>query len=192
MLQNVELRSVGLLCVPVCVASISMLDVRFYKGPRFQTTGCLDYSPYIKESARHVPLSGLSCHPPSVHDSWPRAEIARMHRLAYHKSSFEFFIAWKIKRFRSFFMHERRIRSCLDWKPTRRTSGKTGAGCMVRAFLPWHPALVGISSKLKKLAEAWNEELLFCSSGSFSPSLQVAYSLAGKPLHAVCRLATCG
>ena len=48
---------------------VDMLDVTVVKGARR-----LHYKPFFKPTAQKCPLHHDSCHPKSVHDSWPVAE----------------------------------------------------------------------------------------------------------------------
>lgn len=56
--------------------SVPMLDIQVFKTQN----GRLLYRPFVKETARHIPLHSSSDHPTSVHHSWPVAEVARMWR----------------------------------------------------------------------------------------------------------------
>lgn len=67
---------------------INMLDDTFFKGPRFKATGFLDVRPFLKPTDQKLPLSSVSFHSPSVHWSWPRAEILRIRGRASSPNSF--------------------------------------------------------------------------------------------------------
>ena len=51
------------------------LDVFFWKGPRWESSGILDFRPFRKESSRWLPLTEDSWHHPTVHLAWPRAML---------------------------------------------------------------------------------------------------------------------
>ncbi len=77
-----------------------MLDTFVFKGEGFELGGgFLSYRPYIKPTARHVPLSHHSLHSWSVHRSWPVSEIRRMHSLSMTSCQLEVFKVLKISRF---------------------------------------------------------------------------------------------
>ena len=48
------------------LVGVSMLDLFVWKGPRFDASGALDFRPYIKPTARHIPLINSSRHLPSI------------------------------------------------------------------------------------------------------------------------------
>ena len=122
--------------------SISMLDVRLYKGLKFAYDGRLDFCPYIKPSARHVPLSCFSAHAPSVHRGWPMGEIRRMHKLSGLRSVFEMYRNIKINRFRRFMLKPAVIQSCVLWRPPTLKNPRRSQGHLcLRAIVDWHPAL---------------------------------------------------
>ena len=52
----------------ISTSGVNMLDLHLYKGHRFGHSGHLDYKPYIKATARHIPLSQHSSHSPSIHN----------------------------------------------------------------------------------------------------------------------------
>ena len=61
--------------------SVVMLDIEIYKSQR-GANWILRHKPYVKPTARHIPLGSDSYHPRSVHQSWPRAEMLRLHKRA--------------------------------------------------------------------------------------------------------------
>ena len=69
-----------LTCESIGRDEFTMLDVRFFKGPKFSASGQLDYELYRKPSQVWKPLSILSCHHPSVHSHWPVGHRARIFR----------------------------------------------------------------------------------------------------------------
>ncbi len=84
--------------------SASMLDCRVFKGLGVVSCGRDDYSPYIKPTARHVPLDQSSAHTQCVHRSWPIGEIARMYSRSSRPAIFEYLRRVKIRRFEQFFI----------------------------------------------------------------------------------------
>ena len=60
-----------------------------------QTTGCIEYQPFIKPTALKVLLNPSSYHTKAVHKAWPLAETFRIQRLScsnahYHQAVFQF------------------------------------------------------------------------------------------------------
>ena len=60
---------------------VQMLDVVFYRGPRWRSAGIMDHRIHIKRSSLWIPLSDRSMHPAGVHRAWPLAHALRVRRL---------------------------------------------------------------------------------------------------------------
>ncbi len=169
--------------------SMHMLDLLFYKGPRFKCSQHLDFAPYIKPTARHVPLHTSSAHAPAIHEGWPVGEVSRMRRHSYHGFTFEFHRRLKVRRFARFFLSPKVIRTCKVWRPPlggyTRSAGPVGR--ILRVVLPWHPALKGLCTRLNLLLQEWGDLREDWEATSFLPRAQVAYSMAARPLHILCR-----
>ena len=71
-------------CEDSSLVGVQMLDLFVPKGERFREHGRLDWKPFIKPTARHVPLSQSSCHASCIHRSRPVAEMSKMHALSLH------------------------------------------------------------------------------------------------------------
>jgi hypothetical protein len=193
----VEMNRLAAGCWKIEVESISqfsakMLDCMIYKGPSFERSGFLDFCPYIKKTARHIPLCSRSNHPPAVHRSWPVSEIRRMKLLSLHRSVFEHFKFAKIARFTRFFMDPVTLRKCELWrgpigKSTKSPTRDKGAGRVCRLIVPWHPALGGLGIKLRVLFEEWQPAIRMGSDGILCLNGQVAFSLSGRPLFSLVR-----
>ena len=56
---------------------IQMLDVSIYLGARYRASRKLDFVVCPKQTSIAVPLLPSSCHPTSVHRSWPRSTLQR-------------------------------------------------------------------------------------------------------------------
>ncbi len=93
-----------------------MLDAKIYKGPGFSKNGILYFAPFIKPTARHIPLCDSSSHPPSVHRGWPISEMARLRKRSLYSSSFALYQRLKTNRFARFFMHPGTLRKCREWR----------------------------------------------------------------------------
>ena len=168
---------------------IHMLDLScFTRGRGSKCTGNLDFAPFIKPTARHVPLHTSSAHAPSVHAGWPCGEVCRMRRLSYHGFTFEFFRKLKVRRFAQFCLSPSVLRLCKSWRPP--LGGlKVSAGPVVRTLrvvLPWHPALIGLCTRLNLLLQE-RGDLAEGEAVPFLPHAQVAFSRAAVPLHILCR-----
>merc|ERR1712226_292402 len=74
---------------------IDYLDITLSKGQHWQNTGFADVEPFTKPTALAVPLGVDACHHPSVHRSWPQAEVHRLARrsvgwMQFHMSTTNF------------------------------------------------------------------------------------------------------
>ena len=67
-----------------CMNSARFLDLEISNGPRWRTTGCLDYQVVVKQSHLGIVLDDSSSHPNSVHSTWP---ISIFTRIACRSSS---------------------------------------------------------------------------------------------------------
>lgn len=65
-------------------SNVDMLDINIFKGPRYASSGRLDFRPIWKKTSLGAPLSFSSVHPSNIHLSWPVSELGRLHR---HSSS---------------------------------------------------------------------------------------------------------
>ncbi len=96
--------------------SVSMLDTWVFKGRSCHSTEMVDYSPYVKKTARHVPLDKSSAHAPSIRTARPINEIARMFRRSLHRSHSEYFRCAKIRRFEQCLMLRAILQECKAWR----------------------------------------------------------------------------
>jgi hypothetical protein len=69
--------------------SVTMLDVRLFKGRQWESTGVIDYTLHVKDTSVWVPLSAESAHPAHVHKSWPAGQIRRFRHLCSNSVDFE-------------------------------------------------------------------------------------------------------
>ena len=152
---TIEIDEISLLGVP-------MLDMYIYKGQRFNASGRLDFRPYIKPTARHLPLTQHSAHAPSIHSYWPIAEISRMWRLSLHRSDFEVFRATKCERFENFRLDKEVLTACRLWSPIIKSAIAAGFSnrChkrVLRVIFPYHRLLnQGLSAVLSGINDTWN------------------------------------
>ena len=169
----------------------SMLDLFVWKGLRFDASGALDFRPYIKPTARHIPLINSSRHLPSIHTGWPKAEIMRMHRLSLHAEDFEWFKRIKLDRFTEFGISELVLKSCADWIPL--AGSQISKQCFVprvvtrgvRCVLPYHGGLYrGLPALAHEIGESWNLMLRNCN---FESALNLGFKNSGLPLGIVLR-----
>ena len=169
----------------------SMLDCKVFKGQSFVSTGRVDYSPYIKPTARHVPLDQSSAHAPSIHRSWPVNEIARMYSRSLRHCVFEYFRRVKIRRFEQFFMSPAILQQCKSWRRPVRSSKSTKqfVAPVLGFVVPWHPMLRGLGSRLQQLSDEWRATFseLVTKGRLHHLKVQVAFSNAASPLHIRCR-----
>ena len=117
------------------MVGVQMLDIFIYKGDRFHSSGRLDWRPFIKPTSRSVPLTSSSMHSRHIHQSWPVAEISRMHQLSLHQSDFDFFKQIKIDRFVAFGLDEQVVRHCREWQPCVQSTIAQGSPQLSRCFV---------------------------------------------------------
>ena len=77
----------------------------------------LSHKPYIKPSARHIPLSPDSSHHPAIHSAWPIAEINRMRARSVKLSDFHHFRYIKVQRFGECFISPAVLEKCMRFTP---------------------------------------------------------------------------
>ncbi len=165
-----------------------MLDLWVFVGPRFRSSLCLDFAPYVKPTAVHVPLSSSSGHPWHVHMAWPQAEIRRIRKRSLRDNSFEFYKARKLTRWAKFFMHPAILRAASDTEVSAPPPGLPKAGlCLspLRLVVRYHPALVGLSKALSLICGKWGlilRHVVRPGSRLHSPVIQVVNSSGGRPL----------
>ena len=154
-------------------------------------TGCLDWRPFVKPTARHIPLTSSSSHAPAVHLSWPLAEIHRMFRLSLHHDDFEHFRKCKLDRYRQFHLDDKVVSACASWMPRIPSTiacqsapvcnSNTNDTYILRVVLPFHPALTGgLRGALCNISETWN--ILLSGLLSRSVRVGVAFRNHGMPL----------
>ena len=99
----------------VSADGVDMLDMHIFKGASVGQTQRLSYMPFIKPTARHIPSSSESNHHEGVLQSWPVAEIRRMHDLSQSPDVFPRFRDLKISRFEQFGMPANIVSRCKSW-----------------------------------------------------------------------------
>ncbi len=180
--------------VDVCsLVGVPMLDVFLFKGEDFVSTSLLSHRPYIKPTARHIPLSHTSVHNWSVHRSWPVSEIARMHELSMSKLHFEHFRNLKVARFREFYMLDSIVQQCLAWTKPKVRVTRTPPAVLLRIVIPFHPGLRHFGHSLRCVVQEWAPLMARVwqykgdhTNGKFM-DIQVSFSSAGPALAVACR-----
>ena len=84
----------------------------------------LHYSPFKKDSAKHIPLGSDSRHSPNIHLNWPVCEIQRMFVRSCHEHDFQSFKQRKINRFVHCLLHSVVIEKCRQWTPSVSTRSR--------------------------------------------------------------------
>ena len=155
-----------------------------FRTPHGSFRLCLGYKPFIKPSARHVPLASDSAHQRSVHLSWPLAEIRRMWLRSSCWQDFRKFRDLKISRWGHFFLDRAILENCRSWLPrvsqVRRQKPAEKFELVVRFVCPFHPAHAGLANKLKALSLKWGPSL-FLELG-VSLDIQVCFRSGSTPL----------
>ncbi len=147
----------------------------------------LAWKPYVKASARHIPLSATSCHSPSCHRSWPVGKIRRMHSRSCIPRHFQSARQAKLDRFRHFFMDPSVWSMAANWAPPIAgitqwfPSPKLDPRKVIRVIFPFSRKWAGLSKKIRDLESSWLG--LFRNAG-LNLSVQVSFSNGGVPLWA--------
>jgi hypothetical protein len=178
---EVKLEKVSLVSVPFLDFCISKSD-----------DGYLDFSPYVKPTARHLPLSSDSCHPRSVHASWPVAECRRMFKRA---SCADLALAWvaaKISRWRHHLLDESILRRCerlVCCMPSQVAKSAVlelaSRDCSVettrvRLVLPFRPEFASLPGRLKAFLATKNGHYLQTIGRQFD--VQICWCRAGRAM----------
>jgi hypothetical protein len=154
----------------VTVDSFSLIAANFLdfsvRKPK-AGSGVVSFQPYVKSTARHIPLGSDSYHSWSTHRSWPLAECQRMFR---RSSSQAIGRAWqesKVNHFRRFMLDPEVVLKCSRWRPTpkseigqkflldrARECAKT-----IWLILPFRKELRKLQSSLSRLTLEWADHL---------------------------------
>ena len=160
----------------VSTKEAQMLDILVFKeGSR------LLFRPYIKPTAVHVPLHESSCHPASVHRSWPLSEIRRLKKRSVRRCDFVLAARKKVEKFQWHFMSPKVLRQVLaavenpSLPPPRLAETKRTA----RLIVDFNPSFVPFSAIVKRCADRWSEVLSHLGLGI---DIQVAFRSCNKPL----------
>ena len=172
--------------------AMQMLDLHLHKvrcGPASPHCRIM-WRPFVKPTSRHLPLHHDSFHHPSVHLSWPSAEMLRLFRKSSRPFDFERARDLKLQRWAYFFMHPCILEKCRSWTPPPKASDKDRQPedvrlRIARLILPFHPGLRCLQKSLMSIAEVWNSRA--CLVHVLSIKIQVTWKSAGTPLHVVCR-----
>ncbi len=98
--------------------------------------------------------------------------------------------AIKLKRFRAFFMDPVALERCCSWNRalTRiRPRRPADTSSILRFVVRWHPSLGRLRRRIRQFVGDWRAVLESFGGRLQSFNMQVAYSLAGRPLHVLCR-----
>ena len=159
---------------------------------RKDSSGCLEFFPFVKDTARHLPLTSDSIHPWPVHRSWPLAECRR---LAKRGSAVETAKAWieaKIARRRYLLMSEvvcqrceKQLRECIKSEVaesfTRGSVIVEPSGILrVRSVLPFRPEVRGLPRAIHGFLAARSGHL--ADTLGIRLDVQISWCRASAPL----------
>ena len=166
----------------------AMLDVWIFKHCVGNGRYVLRHRPYVKPTARHIPLDQRSWHPHTVHRSWPLAELQRHHRNSMMRKDFDQIKATFLHKLQTHFIEPQIIQKCVAWQP-RFSVGIDSRVERVWLVLPYHPLIVqAIKSELRVFQAKWGPAF-FASLGIEGRSweLGLSFSAAGPHLMHVLR-----
>jgi hypothetical protein len=168
------------------LVSVPFLDLTVFKTAPERESSLLSWRPYIKPTARHVPLSTESLHPPSVHRSWPKAEMLRMTRRSATSAMAVSWRSHKLQRFQHFMLSPSVLQDCRTWRArsgaevAKHWCSKPSLSTKVRLVLPFRAELSSLPAELRHLAKLWRGQLLFETGLDVEPC--VCWSKAGASL----------
>ena len=158
--------------------------------------GCtrLRFRPYVKPTARHLPLSPFSVHPRSVHGSWPVAEAARLLKRCSHRADGEEWIRMKVAQWHHRLLDVEVLRRCRAVATacagsevaanflgaSGRSEGRFEDKRHLRLVLPYHPNLVGLQRAIMEFISARNAHFKKTLGSEFV--LQISWCKAGRSL----------
>jgi hypothetical protein len=145
----------------VSLAWVEMLDLVVLKGTEFKSTGILSHRPFVKSTARHIPLGGNSGHSSSTHKGWPIGEISRMYRLSSGIGYFWTARNRLLAKFASCFMQPETLDRVTRWRPSGPRKPRPDCS-ILRLVVPWYPGLRNLGRALKRLCEQW-QPVLACA-----------------------------
>ena len=180
----------------VKLESFSLVSTHFLDMVVFKSDGgTLQHCPFVKESARHIPLASDSYHPWSVHRSWPVSEVRRMFR---RSSDARTGLAWsqsKVNNFKHYLLEESVLAACrLEQARTSSTVAErflqtvrpdtVPCGRLVRLILPYRAELRSLSRSVSELLGDWNR--LLTNAVGMTVRVQICWSKAGVALAQLC------
>ena len=166
----------------ISVEAVSTTEAQMLDILIFECGSRLLYRPYIKPTAVHVPLHETSCHPASVHKSWPLSEIRRLKKRSLRRCDFVFVARQKVEKFQWHFMSPpptlQRVRAAIEnpgLPPPRVAPVKR----IARLIVDFNPSFSSFSAIVKRCADRWSEVLEHLGLGI---DIQVAFRSCNKPL----------
>jgi len=173
----------------VSMQGLPMLDTWIYRPETYD--GSLAWKPYIKPTARHVPLGSDSNHHMGIHRSWPITELQRMHKLSCDPRTSRGYRQEKLARFKHHFMPPSIIQLCESWDPHAGTLQPSGCRQdmvrTIRVIVPFHPVLAsGLQQELTTVHRHFDSTLRRAHFGEgFTP--RVAFAAGGRQLNVVAK-----
>lgn len=169
---------------------VEMLDIEVYKTCDKSGIWRLEYRPYVKPTACHIPLHASSVHACSIHRAWPLAEIKRMSSRSILDSDFQHHRMMKLERFAWHFMPEPILQACRQYNGRGRLCssalsrlGSVPPGPICRAIyfvLPYNPRLEGLQRALRETHQRWKSVL---AQASLFIEPKVSFKSGGIPLY---------
>jgi len=168
---------------------INFLDVHLY----FDSSGSIQYKPYIKPTSLGIPLSCSSAHNAPIHLAWPKAALKRYYALSSTIESYHEARDVLIQRLRSFGASRGLLRALTEFDPgAKLVTKKSNKEKSIWWPLPWHPAWA--SAQFDRRIAAWRcrpeIDVLFRDAGIGDCAIRVAWSLAGSHLFSLVRKKT--
>ena len=172
-------------------AGVGLLDVRFFKGPDFASTGTFDYRPVLRNKGRM--LSPWFTHPPEVLHSWPVAYMRRLYERSSRISLFNIAKAAFISKLKACGYSSRYVEYISThthfvrprWSAVRRSFRESKPSNSLWLVVPYHPLWVSNGLKghvARHCNSALHRDLMMEAFESVEiPQIRVAWKLTTMP-----------
>jgi len=160
--------------------SCNMLDVTIY-----QNNDKIEFKPYIKPTSQKRPLSSASWHAPSVHMSWPLAELQRLARRASTHNHFIYAKKRFILYLKKFMINGNIIKKVEEHDPYsyKKQKYKPQSSNPIRCIVAYHPCIHKVLNRsIHEIKERWKSQMepMFLD-------LCISYKNYGKSIATHCR-----
>ena len=143
--------------------SLEVLDIHFWKGPGFASSGRFSFAPKFKPACTMRYLSADSFHSDQVHASWPLAQVGRIRRLSCSPRVFKESLRVLANRFSACLVSAAACKKVMNSPFVEAVSKKATNNRTSYLVIPFHPSFanIGFEGFLKQIVSRWQCELHF-------------------------------